>query len=113
MWNIIQHPDLSDQSPSTLLSTLLGMIPTGEKPDKWFQGLYLLKLPSELRGPLSTLKWEDVRQMGEHADILWGGTPPQQHQLYTPCGRANPGNQGGKVSQPQQEADQTCCQARR
>jgi len=72
MWNIIQHPDLSDQSPSTLLATLLGMIPTGEKPDKWFQALYLLKLPSELRGPLSALKWEDVRQMGEHADILWG-----------------------------------------
>jgi len=48
------------------------MIPTGEKPDKWFQALYLLKLPSELRGPLSALKWEDVRQMGENADILWG-----------------------------------------
>jgi len=48
---LIHHPGLGDRHPTALMDAMLALLPEDEKPSCLFQGLFLERLPVEMRGP--------------------------------------------------------------
>lgn len=70
---LLHHPDIGDRRPSHLMDAMLALLPEGETPGLIFQGLFLERLPQDMRDHLTTRKFDDVRAMSDHADALWDG----------------------------------------
>lgn len=64
-------PSLSDQRPSELMDKLLLLLPEGEKPGFFLKGLFLHRLPLEIRSHLMKTPVSDPRKMASDADELW------------------------------------------
>jgi hypothetical protein len=75
---IIHYPDIGDGRPSHLLDAMVALLPDGEPQGKIFQGLFLEKLPLEIRDHLMAAKHESARAMAAHADQLWDGRQGSQ-----------------------------------
>ena len=49
---VIHHPGLGDRCPTALMDAMLALLPEDEKPGCLFQGLFLERLPVEMRDHL-------------------------------------------------------------
>ena len=68
---IIHHPAIGDMRPSTLMGAMKGLLPDKEEPGLLFQGLFLERLPIEMRDHLVSHDFKTVDEMAHHADKLW------------------------------------------
>lgn len=68
---LVDQPPLGDRKPSSLLNSMLALLPEGHKPDFLFKFLFLRKLPADIRGHLINTKFEDIRDLAALADSLW------------------------------------------
>lgn len=115
---IVDHPGLGDGRPSALMSQLLALLPTGEKPGTLFQYMFLRHLPSDMRSILVASKVEDARALAEQADLLWdarGGHGATAHAVSggsTPPRRRSP-SRGGRSRAPTPGPDALCFYHRR
>ena len=64
-------PLLSDQRPSELMDKMLMLLPEDEKPGFFFRGLFMDRLPTDIRSHLLTESINDPRRMALRADELW------------------------------------------
>ena len=64
-------PLLSDQRPSELMDKMLILLPEDEKPGFFFRGLFMDRLPSDIRAHLLSESINDPRRMALRADELW------------------------------------------
>ena len=64
-------PLLSDQRPSELMDKMLVLLPEDEKPGFFFRGLFLDRLPADIRAHLLSESIKDPRGMALRADELW------------------------------------------
>jgi len=71
VYQLIDHPGAGDLRPSQLLDNMLALLPPGEPPGLLFQGLFLRRLPSEIRDHLAAGNFDSVREMAVMADQLW------------------------------------------
>lgn len=67
---LLDLPDLGDEKPSELMDKMLGLL--GEhKPEFLFTGLFLRRMPEDIRGTLVHSGVSDHRQLAVDADKLW------------------------------------------
>jgi len=64
-------PVLTDQRPSELMDKMLVLLPEDEKPGFFFLGLFMDRLPADIRSHLLTESIADPRKMATRADELW------------------------------------------
>jgi len=64
-------PLLSDQRPSELMDKMLMLLPEDEKPGFFFRGLFMDRLPADIRAHLLSESISDPRGMALRADELW------------------------------------------
>ena len=68
---LIHHPALGDRRPTALMDTMLALMPDGEVPGSLFLGLFLERLPVEMRDHLVFKEFKNPSEMALHADKLW------------------------------------------
>jgi len=68
---ILHHPALGDRRPTALMDAMLALLPDNEVPGKIFLGLFLERLPTEMREHLVTQDFKNPNDMALHADKLW------------------------------------------
>ena len=68
---LIHHPGLGDSRPTALMDAMLALLPEDEVPGSLFLGLFLERLPVEMRDHLVAKKFENPGEMALHADLLW------------------------------------------
>jgi len=71
VYQILDHPGIGDQRPSQLLDSMLALLPPGEPPGLLFQGLFLRRLPTEIRDHIAAGDYSSIRDMATVADQLW------------------------------------------
>jgi hypothetical protein len=76
MFQLIHHPGLGDQRPSQLMDKMLALLSAGTKPDEVFMGLYMDRLPVEMRAQLSLQDYESPRHLAAAADLIWDARGP-------------------------------------
>jgi hypothetical protein len=64
-------PVLTDQKPSELMDKMLVLLPEDAKPGFFFLGLFMDRLPADIRSHLLTESIADPRKMATRADELW------------------------------------------
>lgn len=64
-------PLMSDQRPSELMDKMLVLLPEDEKPGFFFRGLFMDRLPADIRAHLLSESINDPRGMAQRADELW------------------------------------------
>ena len=64
-------PVLSDQRPSELMDKMLILFPEEEKPGFYFEGLFMDRLPANIRSHLLTESISNPQRMALQADELW------------------------------------------
>ena len=70
---LLNYPAIGDRRPLALYTAMVARLPRGEQPTLLFQGLYLARLPADIRSHLVAGTYETPREMAEHADRLWDG----------------------------------------
>jgi hypothetical protein len=68
---LMAAPDLGDRCPSQLLADLLQLCPPGEQSMVFFRGLFLKRLPNELKVHLAGTETTDLKELAQRADQLW------------------------------------------
>ena len=68
---VIHHPGLGDRRPTALMDAMLALLPEDEVPGSLFLGLFLERLPVEMRDYLVTGEFKNPSEMALHADRLW------------------------------------------
>jgi hypothetical protein len=76
MFQLIHHPGLGDQRPSQLMDKMLALLSSGTKPDEVFMGLFMDRLPVEMRAQLSLQDYESPRHLAAAADLIWDARGP-------------------------------------
>jgi hypothetical protein len=76
MFQLIHHPGLGDQRPSQLMDKMLALLSAGTKPGEVFMGLFMDRLPVEMRAQLSLQDYESPRQLAAAADLIWDARGP-------------------------------------
>jgi len=71
VYKIIHHPQLGDMRPSQLMDSMMALLPPDEPPGLLFQGLFLERLPAEMRDILSAGEFDSTRELAEQADKIW------------------------------------------
>lgn len=79
LWHVMDIPSLAaDQKPSTLLDLMAAHLPPTVKTDnEFFHAVFLRKLPAFIKGPLMAANFDNIQQMAEHADKIWGAQEDQ------------------------------------
>ena len=75
---IMDMPPRPNDRPTALLDAMLAYLPEGvsrDDPNWLFRGLFLRRLPSEIRAHLMDSEDEPVRALAERGDKLWSGMP--------------------------------------
>jgi hypothetical protein len=75
MFQLIHHPGLGDQRPSQLMDKMLALLSAGTKPDEVFMGLFMDRLPVDMRAQLSLQDYESPRHLAA-ADLIWDARGP-------------------------------------
>ncbi len=80
---LIHHPGLGDRRPTALMDAMLALLPEDEKPGCLFQGLFLERLPVEMRDHLVSRDFKNPSDMALYADSLWDARKaiPTDHLL--------------------------------
>ena len=68
---VIHHPALGDRCPTALMDAMLALLPEDEVPGSLFLGLFLERLPVEMRDHLVAKDFKNPSEMALHADKLW------------------------------------------
>ena len=68
---VIHHPGLGDRRPTALMDAMLALLPDDEEPGSIFLGLFLERLPVEMRDHLVARVFKTPGEMASHADLLW------------------------------------------
>ena len=68
---LIHHPALGDRRPTALMDAMLALLPDDEVPGSLFLGLFLERLPVEMRDHLVANEFKTPSEMALHADKLW------------------------------------------
>ena len=68
---VIHHPGLGDRRPTALMDAMLALLPEDEVPGSLFLGLFLERLPVEMRDHLVAGDFKNPSEMALHADRLW------------------------------------------
>ena len=68
---VIHHPALGDRRPTALMDAMLALLPEDEVPGSLFLGLFLERLPVEMRDHLVAKDFKSPSEMALHADKLW------------------------------------------
>ena len=68
---LIHHPALGDRRPTALMDTMLALWPDDEVPGSLFLGLFLERLPVEMRDHLVANEFKTPSEMALQADKLW------------------------------------------
>jgi hypothetical protein len=76
MFQLIHHPGLGNQRPSQLMDKMLALLSAGTKPDEVFMGLFMDRLPVEMRAQLSLQDYESPRHLAAAADLIWDARGP-------------------------------------
>jgi hypothetical protein len=71
MSKLIHHPGLGDQRPSHLMDQMLALLSPATVPGEVFMGLYMDRLPVEMRAGLGTMDFEGPRDLAAAADLIW------------------------------------------
>jgi len=69
--HVIHHPGLGDRHPTALMDAMLALLPEDEVPGSLFLGLFLERLPVEMRDHLVASNFKNPSKMALHADRLW------------------------------------------
>ena len=68
---LIHHPALGDRRPTALMDAMLALLPDDEVPGSLFLGLFLERLPVEMRDHLVANEFKTPSEMALRADKLW------------------------------------------
>jgi len=75
---VIHHPALGDRRPTALMDAMLALLPEDEVPGSLFLGLFLERLPVEMRDHLVAGEFKNPNELALHADKLWDARRVQQ-----------------------------------
>lgn len=67
---LFNMPPLGTEKPSTMMAAMLELVPRGEERSKMFSGLFLQRLPRELRILLTDADLTDLKSLAARADAL-------------------------------------------
>jgi hypothetical protein len=121
MFQLIHHAGLGDQRPSQLMDKMLSLLSTGTKPGEVFMGLFMDRLPVEMRAQLSLQDYESPRHLAAAADLIWdaGGptsaVPPAVNAVTRDRrgGSSSPADRGrrrrGRATTPGPGGDNSLC----
>jgi len=70
-YELLDHPDLGDRRPSTMMAEMLSLRYETTEPDTLFLALFLRRLPASIRDHLAAKDCKTATEMAQHADILW------------------------------------------
>jgi len=68
---LLDHPDLGDRRPSTMMAEMLALLPAGARPDILFLSMFLRRLPPSMREHLAANDEDTAEEMAGLADKLW------------------------------------------
>ena len=68
---VIHHPGLGDRRPTALMDAMLTLLPDDEVPGSLYLGLFLQRLPGEMRDHLVAGEFKNPSEMALHANRLW------------------------------------------
>ena len=78
---LLAMPALGGRRPSELLADMLEICPPGQQDNIFFAGLFLQRLPREIRVLLTHEDHSDLRHLAAHADRLVAFSGPQQCEM--------------------------------
>ncbi|MBM3938995.1 MAG: hypothetical protein FJ333_10155 [Sphingomonadales bacterium] len=84
-YKILSVAELGDRRPSQLMETMLALLPDGEADGLLFKGVFLSRLPVEIRDNVA-VQWKamDSRALAAFADTLWLTRKSQLISVPTP-----------------------------
>ena len=75
---LLDHPGLGDQRPSTLMTAMLAKLPEDHTACDLFLGLFLRRLPADVRAHLIAKDFSSPQEMAKFADKLMDANRSQQ-----------------------------------
>jgi len=78
---LLAMPPLGGRKPSVMLADMLELCPPGQADNIFFVGLFLQRLPRELRVLLTHEDHTDLRRLAAHADRLLAFNTAQPHEI--------------------------------
>ena len=84
-WQLLDTPPFGDCWPSVLMDSMLSLLQQDEPAGSLFLGIFLRRLPQDMRDHLSTRQFDTPHQMAETADLLWDA---RGHPQVTASGSA-------------------------
>ena len=93
---LIHHPGLGDRRPTSLMDTMLALLPEDKKPGCLFLGLFLERLPVEMRDHVVSREFKNPSEMALYADSLWDARKaiPTDHLLAAASTSSSPPSRG-------------------
>ncbi len=85
---VVDHDQLGDRRPSSLMDDMLSLHPVGEKPNSLFLYVFLRKLPGDMMDQLTANDYATPRELAAAADKLWDSRNSRGRPL---CAVADPG----------------------
>ena len=76
---LLDHPELGDRRPSALLDDMLALLPPKEQPGDLFLGMFLRRLPADMRDQLGSQEFASPEAMAALADRIWDSRGPSEH----------------------------------
>ncbi len=83
---LLDKPPLGARRPSELLADMLEICPPGQQGNIFFAGLFLQRLPREIRVLLEHEDLSDLRRLAAHADRLVAFSNSQPHEVAVAAG---------------------------
>ena len=71
MSQLIHHPGLGDLRPSQLMTKMLALLSPGTAPCELLLGLFMEKMPPEIRNGVALKDYDDPRVLAADADLIW------------------------------------------
>ena len=93
---LIHHPSLGDQRPTALMDAMLALLPDDEVPGSLFLGLFLERLPVEMRDHLVAKDFKTPSDMALHADKLWDARKTQVADSLLAAASTSPSRARGR-----------------
>ena len=113
MSQIIHHPGLGDLRPSQLMNKMMALLSPGTVPGELFMGLFMEKMPPEIRSGVALKDYEDPRELAADADLLWDSKMAAQasgvhaiDRLADCCMAAVQARPKGNAKRPQRQRNQ-------
>jgi hypothetical protein len=80
---LLDHPDLGDRRPSSMMAEMRALLPADAQPDNLFLALFLRRLPPSMRDHLMTADSDTADDMAGLADKLWDARASQSVSAVT------------------------------